>query len=56
LTLDVGSFWGKPKLLDAFVGYKYWLNKFGNNAQFGTPTYTPGSLEHQVFMGVDFHI
>ncbi|MEA2858762.1 MAG: hypothetical protein QOC72_801 [Methylobacteriaceae bacterium] len=56
LTLDVGSFWGKPKLLDAFVGYKYWLNKFGNNAQFGTPTYTPGSLEHQVFLGVDFHI
>ena len=56
LTLDVGSLWGKPKLLDAFVGYKYWLNKFGTDARFGTPTYTPGSLEHQVFMGVDFHI
>jgi nucleoside-specific outer membrane channel protein Tsx len=56
LTLDVGSFWGRPKLVDAFIGYKYWLNKFGTNAQFGQPSYTPGSLEHQFFFGVDFHL
>ncbi len=44
-----------PKLLDVFVGYKYWLNKFGNNSHFGDNSYTPGSYESQVFAGVALH-
>jgi nucleoside-specific outer membrane channel protein Tsx len=56
LTLDLGDvMFHRPKLLDVFVGYKYWLNKFGNNSHFGDNSYTPGSYENQVFAGVALH-
>lgn len=32
LTLDASKqFWGKPGIWDAYVGYRYWYNKFGTN-------------------------
>jgi len=31
LVLDVGKLiWDQPNKLDAFIGFQYWLNKFGN--------------------------
>lgn len=56
LTLDVGSYFGRKKLVDLFVGYKLWINKFGNEFQYGHPGYTPGSYENQVFTGIAFHL
>ena len=44
------NFWALPKL-DAFVGYQYWLNKFGNNN-----TKVPGSLANAVFFGLRYHL
>ena len=51
LVLDAGALAGHPKLLDVFVGYKYWLNKFGNNAHT-----VPGSIENQVYLGMQIHL
>jgi hypothetical protein len=57
LTLDLGKVaFNKPHLVDAFVGYKYWYDKFGNIANFKNPAYTPGSYESQFFAGVALHI
>ena len=56
LTLDVGSYFGRKKLVDLFVGYKLWINKFGNEFQYGHPGYTPGSYENQVFTGIAIHL
>jgi hypothetical protein len=36
LTLDVGLLLEKPHTYDAFVGYRYWLNKYGNNDDVAT--------------------
>jgi nucleoside-specific outer membrane channel protein Tsx len=36
LKLDVGQFWGSPKVLYAGIEYAYWNNKFGvENGRFG---------------------
>jgi hypothetical protein len=56
LTLDAGSYFNHPKFVDLFVGYKLWINKFGNEFQFNHPGYTPGSYENTVFTGLDFHL
>ena len=60
LTLDLGQVaFNKPKLLDVFVGYKYWMNKFGNNASCSgvcANSFTPGSYESQVFGGLALHV
>jgi len=56
LTLDFGDVaFHHPHLVDVFVGYKYWMNKFGNNAHYGDKSYTAGSFESQVFAGVAIH-
>ena len=56
LTLDIGSYVGRPKIIDAFVGYKFWYNKFGADAHYGDSAFTPGSYENQVFVGFDYHL
>jgi hypothetical protein len=51
LTLDVGQLvTGKPNQIDAFVGYKYWHNKFGNNYKINN-----GAIENTVYMGLAWH-
>jgi len=57
LTLDLGKIaFNKAHVLDLFVGYKYWYDKFGNIANYKNPAYTPGSFESQVFAGVALHV
>lgn len=54
LTLDVGKLaWGKANSVDAFVGYRYWLNKFGNASKGGN---TGGTIENQIYVGAAFHL
>ncbi len=54
LTLDFGKVaFGKAKTIDTFVGYRYWLNKFGNPSHGGN---TGGTIENQIYVGAAFHI
>jgi hypothetical protein len=58
LTLDASKvFWGKPGIWDAYVGYRYWYNKFGtdhNAALFST--IAPGtSIESTAYLGTTYH-
>lgn len=51
LVLDLGQLiFKKPHLLDGFVGWQYWLNKFGNNH-----TNVVGSLESTPYFGIGVH-
>lgn len=53
LVLDVGKLvWNQPNKLDAFIGFQYWLNKFGNvdRANF------KGNEEKSFLAGIAFHI
>jgi hypothetical protein len=53
LVLDVGKLvWDSPNRFDAFIGFQYWLNKFGNVE---TPTFK-GTEEKSFLAGVAFHI
>ena len=67
LVLDVGKLiYDKPGVLDAFVGYQYWRNKFGNDQDFypGSPAIPRGLIgaagagsEEKTFLaGVAIHI
>jgi hypothetical protein len=52
LTLDLGALaFDRPRRLDAFLGYQYWLNKFGNDH-----TQVPGALASTVFFGLRYHL
>jgi hypothetical protein len=52
LTLDVGALaFDAPRRLDAFLGYQYWLNKFGNDH-----TQVPGVLASTVFFGLRYRL
>ncbi len=52
LVLDVGKLiWNQPNRLDAFVGFQYWLNKFGNDHRF-----VPGSEEKTFLAGISIHV
>ncbi len=52
LVLDVGKLiWDKPGRLDAFVGFQYWLNKFGADHRS-----VPGSEEKTFLAGVSIHV
>ncbi|MDO9709051.1 hypothetical protein [Paracraurococcus lichenis] len=52
LNLDVGAIaFDKPHRLDAFIGYQYWLNKFGNDH-----TRVPGALANAFFVGLRYHL
>lgn len=51
LTLDVGKLAnGKANVVDVFLGYRYWKNKFGSNYKI-----TPGSIEQQLYVGLAVH-
>ena len=62
LVLDIGKVVGyKPGVFDLYVGYKYWLNKFGADSHLRTTAYpyqlsNPGSVESTVFTGLAWHI
>jgi len=58
LTLDVSKLaWGKPGILEAYVGYRYWYNKFGldhNAALFAE--FAPGTaIESTAYIGTTYH-
>jgi hypothetical protein len=58
LSLDASKvFWGKPGIWDAYVGYRYWENKFGTNHN--APLFAaiaPGtSVESSVYLGTTYH-
>ena len=51
LVLDVGQvLLSKPNFLDGFIGFEYWLNKFGNDN-----TKVPGSLAYSPYIGLRVH-
>ena len=52
LVLDVGKLvYDQPNKVDAFIGFQYWRNKFGNDA-----ATTPGAEEKTFLAGFAFHI
>jgi len=54
LTLDFGKLaFDRKNTIDTFVGYRYWLNKFGNPSKGGT---TGGTIENQIYVGAAFHL
>ena len=58
LVLDVGKmYWGKAGLLEGFVGYRYWYNKFGtdHNAGVFTVLAPNTSIESTAFFGTTYH-
>jgi hypothetical protein len=58
LSLDASKvFWGKPGIWDAFVGYRYWYNKFGtNHNDWLFATVAPGtSIESTAYVGTTYH-
>jgi hypothetical protein len=57
LTLDVGKLLlEKPHTYDAFVGYRYWLNKYGNNDDVATNGNLQGMKEKTWYAGVAWHV
>jgi hypothetical protein len=57
LTLDVGKLLlEKPHTCDAFVGYRYWLNKYGNNDDVATNDNLQGMKEETWYAGVARHV
>lgn len=51
LTLDFGKVIGyQANKIDTFVGYRHWLNKFGNNH-----SSLAGSVENQIYVGTAVH-
>ena len=57
LTLDIGKLVAdRPNLFDAFVGYRFWLNKFGNTPYPANQPPLPGTMESTLYLGVAWHI
>ena len=58
LSLDASKvFWTKPGIWDAYVGYRYWYNKFGTNHNAALfSTLAPGtSIESTAYVGTTYH-
>jgi hypothetical protein len=58
LSLDASQvFWGKPGIWDAFVGYRYWYNKFGtnHNAFLFADIAPQTSIESTAYVGTTYH-
>ncbi|MEN9709595.1 MAG: putative signal peptide protein [Pseudomonadota bacterium] len=54
LTLDFGKVVGyQANKIDTFVGYRYWLNKFGNDSKAAS---AGGAIENQVYVGLAYHL
>lgn len=67
LVLDVGKLiWDQPGKLDAFVGFQYWRNKFGNDKDYYNRAVTPavyttgfagaGAEEKTFLAGIAIHV
>jgi hypothetical protein len=53
LTLDIGKLTtGRANFVDAFIGWQYWVNKFGNNYKIPA---NGGSKESQFIVGLAWH-
>jgi hypothetical protein len=51
IVLDAGQLiMGKPNFLDTYVGFQYWMNKFGNDH-----TKVSGAVAETVFVGMAIH-
>jgi nucleoside-specific outer membrane channel protein Tsx len=51
IALDIGKVaMDKPNILEGFVGFEYWLNKFGNNN-----ADVPGAVAYSPFVGFRVH-
>jgi hypothetical protein len=58
LTFDIGQlYWNKPVLWEAFVGYRYWYNKYGTDHNAGLfSAVTPNtSIESTAFVGTTYY-
>jgi hypothetical protein len=58
LTLDASKvFWTKPGIWDAYVGYRYWYNKFGvNHNDWLFAVNAPGTgIESTAYVGTTYH-
>jgi hypothetical protein len=58
LSFDASKvLWGKPGIWDAYVGYRYWYNKFGtNHNDWLFATVAPGtSIESTAYLGTTYH-
>jgi hypothetical protein len=58
LSLDMSKvFWSKPGIWDGYVGYRYWMNKFGtNHNDWLFATVAPQtSVESTVYLGTTYH-
>ena len=58
LSLDASKMlWNKPGIWDAYVGYRYWYNKFGtNHNDWLFATVAPGtSIESTAYLGTTYH-
>ncbi len=54
LTLDFGKVVGyQANKVDTFVGYRYWMNKFGNPSK---NTNGGGTIENQIYVGLAYHL
>jgi hypothetical protein len=57
LTLDFGKLVAeRPNLFDAFVGYRLWVNKFGNTPYPANAAPLPGTTESTFYVGVAWHV
>jgi len=58
LSLDASKvFWGKPGIWDAFVGYRFWENKFGtnHNAPLFAIAAPDSSKQSTAYLGTTYH-
>lgn len=58
LSLDASKvWWGKPGILDLYVGYRYWYNKFGtnHNAALFSSLAPDTSIESTAYVGTTYH-
>jgi hypothetical protein len=58
LTLDYSKmFWNKAGVVDVYVGYRYWYNKFGtdHNAPVFSAAAPGTSIESTVYTGISYH-
>ncbi|HTV37961.1 MAG TPA: hypothetical protein VMF12_16130 [Xanthobacteraceae bacterium] len=58
LSLDASKvFWNKPGIWDAYVGYRYWYNKFGtnHNAALFASIAPDTSIESTAYLGTTYH-
>lgn len=51
LNYDLSSMFGRKNFLNAWVGYQYWKNKFGNDYKTNV-----GAVERSILIGLDWHV